>query len=72
MVKVAGGSDKWVIETDMGRKIEVSAPYITDAEAKIISAVLDALLDYLTTKCKFNVSIDLTKGSGSISITCSG
>jgi tetrahydromethanopterin S-methyltransferase subunit B len=36
---------KWEITTPKGRKIVVEAPYITETEAKIITALLDTLAD---------------------------
>jgi hypothetical protein len=38
---------RWKITTRKGREIEIEAPYITESEVKLISALLDAILDEL-------------------------
>jgi hypothetical protein len=46
-LSVAGGNWKWKIVTRKGREIEVEAPYVTESEVKIMSALLDAIFDEL-------------------------
>jgi hypothetical protein len=52
---------KWEITTLKGRKIIVEAPYVTDTEVKIITALLDTLTDKieeLVTQYEIEVAID--------------
>jgi hypothetical protein len=56
---------KWKIVTKEGREIVVEAPHITETEARIMSALLDAILNELE---KYTVEFEFTVGTQVIKV----
>jgi len=58
---VSVGINKWKIVTKKGREIDIEAPYVTETEAKLLSTLLDAIIDKLE---KYYVEFEFTLPTG--------